>query len=698
MKIKQSKLINYDAFLLELSEEFNLHFDFYKDEEVIGYHLYKSEGLKYFYKLENPGELLGHKLYLKTFEGEETIVSVIDAVDFPDFDEHYFYGGDDLGANYYPDYTSFKIWAPLASEVYLVLNEKKMLMKRKEKGIYSLIVEGDHDGEGYYYLINNDNKIERVIDPYGKSSSFNASFSNVINLAKIEMGMYDEMLPALNSYLDAIIYEANVRDMTSDRHSDIEHKGKFLGLIEKNRKTEKSNPAGFDYLISLGFSHLQLMPVQDFNTKDESDTLHNYNWGYDPVQYFSLEGSYSTEPNNPYSRMIEFKKVVRAFHRAGIRVNLDVVYNHVYEGKTSIFNKVVPNYYFRRENGVFLNHSYCGSEVASERKMVRKLIIDSLSFLVNVYHVDGFRFDLMGLLDIPTMNLIAKTLKGIDPNIMLYGEGWDMCSRTSDGSKLATMYNADELKDFAFFNDQYRNVVRGSGGTAFLDNNGYMLGNISLKDHFKYVYVGSCFNVGKPKLFNSLTQSINYFECHDNATVFDAIKNSTHISDPIRLVKKMNKLLLLSFGIPFIHAGQEIALSKFRHSNTYNEGDKFNKFSYSVLDERFDMVTAFKAYIKERKELNILHINDLPLIDKNVDYIDHDDILEIKIKDTKNNKDVYHIYINPTTEGKRIKLNYAADFYFPKGFKKNFEKTNFTTVDIAKEQISIFIEAKKDEI
>ncbi len=698
MKIIQAKLTNWDCFFLELDKETNLHFDFYKDDEVLAYYLYKSEGSKYYYHLENPGELLGHRLYLKSLECGEVLISVLPAVDFDRFDEFYYYEGDDLGASYTKDFTSFKLWAPLANEVSLVLNEKKMLMKRKEHGVFSLIVDGDYDGAPYYYLVNNDGKEVRVVDPYGKSSSYNVKFSNVINLEKIEMEMFDEALPPFNSYLDAIIYEANVRDMSSDNNSNIVNKGKYLGLIEKNRTTAKLNPAGFDYLVSLGFSHLQLMPVQDFNTKDESDTVNNYNWGYDPVQYFTLEGSYSSDPNNPYSRMIEFKKVVREFHRAGIRINLDVVYNHVYEGKTSIFNKVVPNYYFRRKNGVFLNHSYCGSEVASERAMARKLIIDSLLFLVNEYHVDGFRFDLMGLLDIPTMKLVEEKLRNIKNDIMLYGEGWDMCSETSDGSLFANMYNADKLPGYAFFNDRYRNIVRGSGGTAFLDNNGYMLGNTSLKEDFKYVYAGSCFSLGKERLFPSLTQSLNYFECHDNATVFDAIKNSTHIADPIRLVKKMNKLLLLSFGIPFIHAGQEIALSKFKHSNTYNEGDKFNKFNYAILDERYDMVNAFKAYIKARKELAIFHVDDLTLIDKNVDYIDHDDILEIKIKDIKTSENVYHIYINPTSKGKRIKLGYVADFYFPKGFKKNVEKTKFSSVDITKEQLSVFIEANKDEI
>ena len=695
MNVKCVKLTNWDSFVIELDEPFNLHFDFFIDDNAVASQLYQSEGAKLYFRFDNEHELLGHELKIKTHECGEHIVDVTDAVDFYGFDNKYYYELNDLGATYNKTYTSFKLWAPLASKVILHLNDREYELSRKDKGIYLITVDGDYDGAPYFYKITNNGKEVRVIDPYGKSSSFNATFSNVINPEKITMEMYDESLPEFKSYLDAVIYEASVRDMTSDISTDIQNKGKFLGLIERNRKTQEGHEAGFDYLLSLGFTHLQLMPVLDFATKDENDTLNNYNWGYDPVQFFALEGSYSSEPNNPYSRILEFKKVVRDFHRAGVRINLDVVYNHVYEVRNSIFDKVVPNYFFRRKNGKLFNHSGCGNDVASERLMSRKLIIDSLLFLVNEYHVDGFRFDLMGLLDVETMQLASKKLREIKPDIMLYGEGWDMLTETSNHLPLANMNNASLLPDFAFFNDRYRNIVRGCGGTSSLDENGYMLGNLAFKDGFKFVYAGSSFNITYPPLFLNINQSINYVECHDNATLFDAIKNSSTIQDPVRLIKKINKLIFLSFGIPFIHAGQEIALSKFNHSNTYNEGDHFNKFSYKILDQRYEMVNAFRAYIKARKEITLFHTNDLQLIDKNVDFIDHNNLLEIKLTDIKENHQIYHIYINPTDKGIRQKFDYVADFYFPFGFRKNIEKNRFSNVDIAREQVSIFVEVDK---
>lgn len=695
MNIKNVMLINWDSFLIELDEPFFLHFDFFIDENVVAIHLYQNEGTKLYFHFDSEHELLGHDLIIKTHECGDHIVDVSKAIDFYGFDNKYYYDANDLGATYNKNFTTFKIWAPLASKVLLHLNNREYQLIRKEKGLYSISIDGDYDGAAYFYEITNNSKKVRVIDPYGKSSSFNGLYSNVINHEKIAMEMFDNYLPEFKSYLDAIIYEANVRDMTSDLSTDIVNKGKFLGLIEKGKKTNQGHEAGFDYLLSLGFSHLQLMPVLDFATKDECDTLNNYNWGYDPVQFFTLEGSYSTEPNNPYTRIIEFKKLVRDFHRSGIRINLDVVYNHVYEAKTSILDKVVPNYYFRRKNGKFLNHSGCGNDVASERLMCRKLIIDSLLYLAKEFHVDGFRFDLMGLLDVETMQIASKKLRKIKNDMFLYGEGWDMLTETSNHLPLANMNNAHLLRDFAFFNDRYRNIIRGCGGGSSLDQNGYMLGNLSYKDGFKFAYAGSAFNITFPPLFKNINQSLNYVECHDNATLFDTIKNSSTNEDPLRLVKKINKLIFLSFGIPFFHAGQEIGLSKFNHSNTYNEGDNFNKFSYKVLDERFEMASTFKAYIKMRKEIALFHTTDLDLIDKNVDFIEHNNLLEIRLKDIKDKQQIYHIYINPTNKGIRLNLDYVADFYFPFGFRKNIEKSHFTSVDISKEQVSIFIEVGK---
>ena len=697
MKIKRAYLSNWHNFIIETETNDVPHADLFLNEEVLPIRLIKNENCFFEYIIEEDIDVLDTPLVYKSNEYDDIILDNSLSIDFPNFDELYFYDGDDLGATYFSTYTKFKLWAPLASEVILILKGKKYYLKRGKKGVYEAYIDGDYDGAQYYYLITNNGKTVRLVDPYAKSSSSNGNYSYVINFAKVALDMADEYLPPFNSYLDAIIYEANIRDMTIDEHSDILNKGKYLGLIEKGRKTSGGNPAGFDYLTSLGITHLQLMPVLDFATVDENNSDKSYNWGYDPMQYFALEGSYSSSPDDPYSRIKEFKKLVRDFHRAKIRINLDVVYNHVYNGSTSIFNKIVPNYYFRRENNQFTNHSYCGCDVASERAMVRKLIVDSILYLIKEFHVDGFRFDLMGLMDVDTMNLIAKKGKEIRPDLMLYGEGWDMGANTYDNTPLATMRNASLLKDYAFFNDHYRDYVRGNGGRAKLNENGYMLGNLSYLEKFKYAYAGSCYEIEEKPLFKSLTQSINYVECHDNATLYDAIKCSTNCNDVTRLVKKINKIILFSFGIPFFHAGQEIGLSKFKHSNTYNEGDKFNRFSYKVLDERYDMALSFKAYIQARKEIKLFHINDLEFIDRNVNFLDLDDVLEIYLNEDNLSPYKYHIFINPTEEGKRLKFYYNLSYYFPFGFKKNIEKKAFRNVDIAKQQVSIFYESSVEE-
>ncbi|MCF0116513.1 MAG: type I pullulanase, partial [Bacilli bacterium] len=438
--------------------------------------------------------------------------------------------------------------------------------------------------------------------------------------------------------------------------TNIENKGKYLGLIEEGKITKGGHQAGFDYFKSLGFTHLQLLPVLDFVTVDENNPDKTYNWGYDPMQYFALEGSYSTNPNDPYSRIIEFKKLVSSFHKAGIRINLDVVYNHIYKVETSILQKIVPNYYFRRDKqNKFLNHSYCGNELASERPMVRKLILDSIRNLIEEYHIDGIRFDLMGLIDINTMKEVEKLVHSIKKDAMIYGEGWNMYTETSDRSELATMDNADKLPNIAFFNDRYRNIVRGAGDKAHLNEPGYMLGSFNYKDGFLFAYFGGTIDKPFPPLFSNLNQSINYVECHDNATLYDAIRHSTDDIDELRLVRKINKLLILSLGIPFIHAGQELGLTKFNHHNTYNKGDRFNKFDYSLLDQRYDMALSMATSIKNRKELSIFRCEDMSYIKKHVQSSIIGDIVQIKL----NCEGVtYYLVINPTDNSfKLVDLN-----------------------------------------
>ena len=548
-------------------------------------------------------------------------VCPVNVDDFPfrdDFDQEYTYDGDDLGANYSKNETTFKIWAPLASKVVLLLKENDVFetfkMEREDKGVYSITIKGDLDGYRYRYQITNSGVSDIVIDPYGKGSTSNGRDSVVVNLEKTRIDMHSANLPKTKNYVDTVIYELNVRDFTIDPSTDIVNKGKFLGLIEEGRKTKAGNPAGFDYLKSLNITHVQLMPVLDFKTVDEDDPDKKYNWGYDPQQYFSLEGSYSTNPNDAYSRINEFKQVVAKFHEAGIKVNLDVVYNHVYDQQVSTFECVVPNYYFRhKKNGFLCNASGCGNDVASERPMVRKLIVDSLKYLLKEFDVDGFRFDLFGLTDIDTANVILKELRAIKSDVMIYGEGWDMPTNLPSDKK-TTIYNSFKLPEVAFFNDVYRDMTRGSN---FDIGNGYLTGNTSFIEGFKASVLGNSTNYCYNPRFCSANQSINYAECHDNLTLFDKISASypdMPLETKLKMINSINGAISFSVGVPFYHAGQEIGLSKMGEDNTYNKGDEYNMFRWDILDQRFSNYLYFSSVIKFRRDIiqkKLFEINEI---------------------------------------------------------------------------------------
>ena len=633
----------------------------------------------YFYEfLLNEDLVLGHQ-YSITFGSDfnDVIINLSNLPQNEKFDELYSYDGSDLGPTYHPNYTEFALWAPLAHRVCLKIarpNEEEFsyyMLKRNERGVYRIKLMGDYDGARYRYIVNNFGNEKEVIDPYAKSGLGNSSYSSVIDINKIkDIPSNRENLPFFKSNCHAIIYEASVRDMTIHPHTDIVNKGKFLGMIEEDKKTRKGHPAGYDYLTSLGFTHLQLLPVLDFANVDEYAIKNKYNWGYDPIHYFTLEGSYSSNPDDPYARMIEFKKLIGAYHKAGIRINLDVVYNHVYEVEYSLYERIVPNYFFRRESdGRRSNQSWCGNVFASEKRMGRKLILDSIKFLFDVFDIDGLRFDLMGLMDVNTMKEISTLVRSVRPDAMLYGEGWNMGANTMDNSPLATMDNAHLLPEYGFFNDRYRNIVKGLGQETHLEENGFLLGNNNFLDGFKFVYSGSCINRLYPKLFVKASQSINYVECHDNGTIFDVIDRSLdkeNVEDKLNRLLLINKTILMSFGVPFFHMGQEIGLSKNFHTNTYNEGDLYNQFDYDVYDKRYHLIEHFSNAIKMRKELSFLRIDESETIDKMLSYLPCDDALLIDFKGELLHKyDSFKIFINPYLKTIYYDLNDHYTIYYP---------------------------------
>ena len=538
-------------------------------------------------------------------------VDVSDAIYFENFNSDFYYDGDDLGAIYSKEETKFAIWAPLACHVSLLIYYKSGLltydMQRTDKGVYRATVKGNLNNVPYQYVVTNSSVSRRINDPYGKGLTLNSKQSAVVDLEKIK-----QEIPNVNSNLnktitESTIYELNIRDFTIDSNTNIKNKGKYLGLIEENRKTKNKNPAGLDYLKFLNISHVQLLPVLDFANVDDNNPNRSYNWGYDVTSYFSLEGSYSLKPNVPSERIKEFKQLVATLHKNNIGVILDVVYNHIFSYESSDFEKILPGYYFRKNNqGRIYNGSGCGNDIASEKPMVRKLIVDSLCYLVSMFDVDGFRFDLLGLLDIDTVNLIKEKLNKIKPNIFLYGEGWSIPTGIPANNQ-ASIANSFKMPGIGFFNDSFRDILKGS--TFDAAGKGYINGDYSYVDGMYFALLGSVTDYTFPRRFLSADQSINYAECHDNATLYDKLLLSNGEEDEeLRLdrIKFANSLILFSFGVPFIHMGQEIGLSKKLQDNTYNMGDEYNKMDYKMLDKRFSMAKYLQDLITLRNKTSFL--------------------------------------------------------------------------------------------
>jgi pullulanase len=565
------------------------------------------------FKLKDPLPL-GHSYCLMMSSYGLVPLDVSEATSFPDFDEKYTYEGDDLGVMYSKERTSFGVWAPLASVVWLKIKKKGETdwsyyeMSRFPKGVFRYVAKGDYEGALYHYCVTNSEITTVSTDPLAFASTANGEDSVVVDPGKFLKKMNKECLPVINCATDAIIYEGNVRDLTIDRHSDIVHKGQFLGLAEKGRKTEGGNPAGLDYLASLGITHLQLQPLFDFKTVDERDPSTKYNWGYDPAQYFVPEGSYASNVDDPYSRILDLQTLVASLHEKGIRVSMDCVYNHVYEYASSAFEKIVPNYCFRRHaNGKMANTSYCGDDVASERPMVRRFIVECCRYWIETYGIDAFRFDLMGIMDVETMNEIAKMAKAHDPSFLLYGEGWNMGGDVN--VPLAHMDNYRSLPQYGFFNDRFRESYKK-----------WLVGenNEGAREAVEHALVSSSLDFYDKARFLSAEQTINYIECHDNETFYDYLSmrdESLPLNEKLAICKMGLASVLTAYGIPFIHAGEELGQSKYGKGNTYNLPDLYNKFSYKLLDERKFMYDYFRGLVSYRRQSRFLHVYDPRVLD-----------------------------------------------------------------------------------
>ena len=534
------------------------------------------------------------------------------------FEKQYTYTGSDLGASWSPEKTVFRLWAPTAQAVTLNLYAggtegtqdllERVPMEKSLKGTWVSEKTGNLNGVYYTYLVTVNGETREACDPYARTTGVNGRRAMVIDLKSTDPKGWDrDTDPHFGAPItDAILYELHIRDLSMHKSSGIRHRGKFLGLTETGRTTKTGIPTGLDHIKSLGITHLHLLPAFDYGSVDEGKPRsRQYNWGYDPINFNVPEGSYSTDPFNGFSRVAEMKKMVKALHDNGISVVMDVVYNHVFKREDFCFNKIVPGYFSRiNAAGVYSDGSCCGNDTASERSMVRKYIADSVKYWADEYHIDGFRFDLVGLLDTETINTVMDLVHETHPNVIFYGEGWTMPTQvTKPGLSMTTQGNSGLVPGFAFFSDTVRDLLRGTVFNSSVP--GYVSGAHVHKDALE-----ACF-MGVPLWAASPDQCVNYVSCHDNNTLFDRITMAAPEA-PLEYRIRMNNLAaafcMLSQGVPFFQAGEEMLRTKpgkggHFESNSYKSPDSVNSLKWDTLEqaEYQKVVSYYKGLISFRK-------------------------------------------------------------------------------------------------
>jgi pullulanase len=588
----------------------------------------------------------------------------------PRFDQEFYYPGNDLGAHVNGGATEFVLWAPTAVAVKVQIDTDIRItldLKREEKGVYRISIPQNLHLAKYKYLIFVNGKWIESIDPYGRSSTSNASLSVVIDDDQCLVDHQNECLPILKSKTDAIIVECSVRDFTMDKESNNPYPGTFKGFITRGTMSANNTKTGFDYLCSLNVSHIQLMPVFDFATVDEENVSMFYNWGYDPIQYNVPEGSFSSDPHDPLSRVMELKELISQCHKEGMRVIMDVVYNHVYDMDASSFEKIVPYYFFRRSaTGAVSNGSFCDNDFDSNRLMARKYIVDSCKMWVNSYGVDGFRFDLMGIIDVDTMNLVEEECQKLKPDIMIYGEGWNMPTILDDSLK-AMMFNQHQMPNIGHFNDFYRDHVKGKTSENEVSVKGYCTGDVNYADAMKMALIGNTLNDEFIYLFDSPQKSINYVECHDNRTAWDKIKECCKEDTReirIRKHKLMIGALMVSQGTPFFQIGQEFCRTKNGVHNSYRSSDYINQLDWLRKDRYHEVVQYTKDMIKLRKQIGAFRLKTTAEIRRHVYFEDlNHQILVYGLKNVRayGSYDHIRVFFNPTNQVVYHRLEDYAD-------------------------------------
>ena len=552
---------------------------------------------------------------------------------------------------YTPARTQFSLWSPNADSVRLSLYDAgeggepvyTQWLKRQKDGSWQGEVTGDWQGKFYSFRVWDpamQYEAEETPGIFATAVGVNGRRGAVIDMRSTDPeGWSSDRRPAMEKTADAVIYELHHRDYSIHPSSGVQHRGKFLALTEHGTQSPEGLATGIDHLVELGVTHVQILPSYDYGSIDETRLTDNrYNWGYDPVNYNVPEGGYSTDPYDPASRIREFKQMVQALHNAGIRVILDVVYNHTYDVAHANFTQTAPGYFYRtREDGSLGNASGCGNETASERPMMRKFMMESIRWWVEEYHIDGFRFDLMAIHDVPTMNAIREMLNAIDPTILLYGEGWAAEPPQLDQALRPIKANCTAMPGIGAFSDELRDALRG----PFYDDHvgAFLAGLPGNEQSIRFGIVGaiehpqvdmSQVNYSKQPWALQPTQLISYVSCHDDMMLTDRLRASVkplrgkQIADDelMRLDMLAQTVVLTSQGLPFLWNGEEIMRDKQGVHNSYCSPDSINAIDWSLKARNKRLCDYYAGLIALRKAHPAFRLGDAELVREHLDFID----------------------------------------------------------------------------
>lgn len=560
---------------------------------------------------------------------------------------------------YSPSATHFSLWSPLASDVVVNIYpqgdggavEARHHLHKNGDGTWSLSVKGNLIGKFFTFEVFGEDASRSYGETPGmfaKAVGVNGSRAQVIDMAATNPeGWEHDQRPVIKDFSEVIIYEMHHRDFSMDGESGIQHKGQFLALTETGTKNRQGLPTGLDHLKQLGINHVHILPSYDYGSVNEAQNVlaqtdgripQQYNWGYDPVNYNVPEGSYSTNPYEPSVRIREFKQMVQSLHKAGIRVVLDVVYNHVFDAASSQFNKICPEYFFRHKaDGTLSDGSGCGNETASEMPMMRKYMVESVLYWIREFHIDGLRFDLMGVHDIETMNAIRQAVNTIDPTIFIYGEGWAASAPALPETQLAMKANTAQMPGIAAFGDEMRDGLR--GGWDDDKKGAFLIGNPGHEESVKFGIVGGIdhpqvaygqVNYSQKAWAGEPTQMISYVSCHDDLCLADRLKLTLaekkapvvpSTEEVLRLQKLAETAVLTSQGVPFIWCGDEILRDKKGVHNSYNSPDSINTIPWANKTEYKDLFDYVSTLVAIRKAHPAFHMGSAEAVRQHLHFL-----------------------------------------------------------------------------